>query len=200
MLDVHPRLNYHDATLTPCVAPKEIFADYDRVVARLTGETVRTSIHTKNDESGYQETPHAREVATNIANTYSGLVVRKGGSTSKSRKRKPYDRTSRTMVSTKEGHSPMQSPDAIPECCRKSNIKDRHWRTCHVFKEAKSILEGRLAIGEGTSILTMEQLNEITSKIKCPHCGALITRSDSMNRHIRQNCKMFEAASMKKKD
>ena len=51
------------------------------------------------------------------------------------------------------------------------------------------MLTGCLAVGQGTAITSEAQLDEVTPRIRCLYCGALITRSDAMRRHLRTNCK-----------
>lgn len=59
-------------------------------------------------------------------------------------------------------------------------------------KEAKDILEGRMSIEEGSTITSIKELEEIKQKIQCLGCGAVLTRSDSMKRHITANCKALK--------
>ena len=51
------------------------------------------------------------------------------------------------------------------------------------------MLMGYLAVSQGTAIMSEVQLDEVRQWIQCPHCDALITRSDAMWHQMRTNCK-----------
>lgn len=67
---------------------------------------------------------------------------------------------------------------------RSTGERARHWKSCHLYAEAKAMLRGRMTVGSGTAITSLADLEDVRSQIQCPHCGALITRSDALDRHI----------------
>ena len=91
-----------------------------------------------------------------------------------------------------EEHCPYINPKDSKRCKKINSTPQeaaRHWKSCHINKEAKAMLMGYLAVSQDTAIMSEVQLDEVRQWIQCPHCDALITRSDAMWHQMRTNCK-----------
>jgi hypothetical protein len=145
-----------------------------------------------------REKLNTRQAAIDISNKYSGRLTRNVPSERTARRSKPYhdDRRRRAGTSSEETRLSKKCTYISPEDgkrCEKVNKSPqeagRHWRSCHLNKEAKLMLENKMSIDEGVAVTSMAQLEEIKALIMCRHCGTIITRSDSMQRHVKSNCK-----------
>ncbi|KAF8528156.1 hypothetical protein BU17DRAFT_61457 [Hysterangium stoloniferum] len=238
MLDfrAHEPVSYHASDSPPlCVAPKDIFPDYETVMAGLRqqstyheGEDVILPFvdidRMASSNDGGSETESPLDVPSTPETTYTPNTVddddeyigtsKRQTSSRKERSgrhpqtrrdhrdRNPY-RCSRAKPKQKDADE--AEDDAGLRCtysnphwqngrrCTKinksSNERARHWRSCHEFKEAKSMLAGNMPRESGTAIKSEAQLRKIQPVIECQRCGKFITRSDAMLRHLKTNCR-----------
>ena len=156
------------------------------------------SIQRIQDDRECLEKLDSRQAAIDISNNYSRRFIDKGASERRARRSKPYrdDRRNYVKGSVDDTQSSKRCTYISPmdgHRCEKINKSPqeagRHWRSCHLHKEAKAMLEGRLPISKGTAITSKAQLEKIKLDIMCGPCGRIITRSDSMRRHLKSNCK-----------
>jgi hypothetical protein len=152
------------------------------------------------DDGEYREKPSARRATSDISNTYSNCATQNLASRRRTRRLKAYEGRGHEADPSGDANLPGERcPYVSPgrgKRCEKINKSPqeaaRHWRSCHLYKEAKAMLTGFLAAGRGNAITSKAQLDEVTPRIQCAFCRALITRSDAMRRHARTNCKAVE--------
>ncbi|KAF8589711.1 hypothetical protein K439DRAFT_1612513 [Ramaria rubella] len=231
------KLNSRSQRAPPCVAPRDIFPDYERVMARLRAEEggyddqvtchfpenvareranldlvdSRDSDDNSSscgddygDDGEYRDRPRAQQPVSEVTNTHSNRSAHIVVSHRSARKSKPYEGKHHLKMAVEETPTGSQERCVYvdPEDGRRCNKINkspqeagRHWRSCHLYKEAKAMLTGVLPVGQGTAIKSKAQLEEVIPLIQCPFCSALITRSDAMRRHVRTNCRVPEEGS-----
>ncbi|GJJ11839.1 hypothetical protein Clacol_006077 [Clathrus columnatus] len=201
-----------------CVAPKDIFFDYDVIMSSMRRTTIN-DVESLYDDDEIDEldddgadfstdesspkTPYSPQLEDDelceddddddysLNHSKPRAVPRTSRKMTKIQKQ-DTTRSNYTDIKDSEQRCTYIDPEDRRRCNkvnRSSQEAARHWRSCHLYKEGKAMLLGTLPVGRGTAITSKKQLDEIRPRIECQRCGALITRSDAMRRHLKTNCR-----------